>query len=194
MNRTKRLCSIDSCENIATRKGMCPPHYGRKWRYGDPLVSSPERGKPQRFFKNEVLNFKGEECLFWPYLKSRTGYAVVSMDSKRGYASRYACEAVNGPPPTPGHEAAHSCGNGRQGCVNPGHLSWKTPKENSADKIFHGTSGKGEKNPGARLTSEQVLAIRSVRGSEPQHVTASRFGVSRSNVQHIQTRNSWGWL
>lgn len=50
------------------------------------------------------------------------------------------CQKAHGDPPSPKHDAAHSCGRGHEGCVNPNHLSWKTKKQNQADRITHGTS------------------------------------------------------
>jgi hypothetical protein len=56
------------------------------------------------------------------------------------YAHRLMCQLAHGDPPTPDHIAAHSCGRGHEGCVNPNHLSWKTYSENELDKRVHGTT------------------------------------------------------
>lgn len=32
------------------------------------------------------------------------------------------CELVYGKPPMPKHQAAHNCGKGNLGCINPKHL------------------------------------------------------------------------
>jgi hypothetical protein len=43
-----------------------------------------------------------------------------------------------GPPPTPDHEAAHSCPDGENSlCVNPTHLYWATREENEQDKRLY---------------------------------------------------------
>ncbi|WP_292637037.1 hypothetical protein [Mesorhizobium sp.] len=59
----------------------------------------------------------------------------MMKDGKCRRVSRLVCEEVHGPPPSPDHEAAHSCDNGDLGCATKRHLSWKTPKENTADKF-----------------------------------------------------------
>jgi hypothetical protein len=57
-------------------------------------------------------------------------------------AHRVMCEIAHGPKPAPGFVAAHTCGKGREGCVNPRHLRWASQKENMADKLLHGTSNR----------------------------------------------------
>lgn len=103
------------------------------------------------------------------------------------------CTEAHGPRPTPGHEAAHSCGVRR--CVNPRHLRWATTAENHADKHAHGTDARGERNPAHRLTADQVVAIRSrlARGEHMRDL-AVEHGVVPSTIQHIAARTTWAWL
>lgn len=72
----------------------------------------------------------GEECLIWPNSTNHQGYGQVGFYGKVVKAHRLMCILAHGDPPTPGHHAAHSCGNGHGGCVHPKHLSWKTPTQN----------------------------------------------------------------
>jgi hypothetical protein len=101
------------------------------------------------------------------------------------------CETVHGPAPTAKHEAAHSCGNGHLGCVSPHHLSWKTPIENAADKLNHGTNPNGENNGQSKLTAENVSSIRQLAGILAQRKIAERFGVSQSAVSLIVSGRNW---
>lgn len=92
-----------------------------------------------RYFREVVVGYTGDDCLLWPFSKSNKGYGTINHDGRNLTVSRFLCAEVNGPPPTPDHVAAHSCGRGHTGCVNPRHLRWATRTENEADKIIHGT-------------------------------------------------------
>ena len=114
------------------------------------------------------------------------GYRKVG----KKYAHRMALEAVC-PPPGPGYQAAHGpCHN--RACVNPDHLTWKTVAENSADRHRDGTVNHGEVNGQAKLTAEDVLAIRSERrAGVPRKALASMFNVTPGNITHIVQRRTW---
>lgn len=142
-------CLIDGCDKPAKRHGWCYAHFGRWKRHGDPEAvgkGTPD-GMPQIYLHDFVLPYDGDDCLIWPYAKNTSGYGHLYLDGHQVTVSRYACIAVNGEPPTPNHHAAHSCGMGKHGCVNPRHLSWKTPSENCMDKALHGTNRNGGRRP-----------------------------------------------
>lgn len=188
------ICQIDGCEKPTKARGLCGAHYHRMRRHGDPHGGKTAHGEPERYLREIVLCFEGKECLTWPYQRSGGGYGYVGKGSARLGAHRVVCEAYRGPPPSPRHEAAHSCGNGHLGCVNPRHLSWKTPSENQADRLAHGTMLRGSSHPGAQLTESAVQEIRALRGVVAGKEVARRYGVSRATVSQIQSRASWGWL
>jgi hypothetical protein len=132
------------------------------------------------------VEHQGDDCLIWPFGRNQEGYGVVGAFGKIHKANRLMCELTKGKPPTPTHEAAHSCGNGRGGCVHPEHLGWKTPSHNSFDKRKHGTqrcNKWGRKTP---LTPEQIEGICKAIGREPIITIAKRFGVSRRVVDFIR--------
>jgi hypothetical protein len=104
---------------------------------------------------------------------------------------RIICEEINGPPPTLKHEVAHSCGQGRLGCVTPKHLRWATRVENREDMIAHGTRNYGERNGGAKLTKPQVLAIRATPRTISNRQIARNYGVSETTVHAILARKKW---
>lgn len=134
-----KTCNVIGCQKVASRKrGMCNAHYIRWYRHGDPLAGKSAHGAAMKFFEDVVLAHDANECLSWPYSRSN-GYATVRIANKMRLVSRMVCERVHGDPPSQVHEAAHSCGKGTQGCVSKQHLFWKTPKENSDDKLHHGT-------------------------------------------------------
>jgi len=194
-----KACSVGGCNGNAHwrhagKKGFCNSHYLRSYRHGDPLggFDRARDGEPQRFYTETVLNYNGYECLIWPHACSPDGYGVIKKDGdKSAIVSRRVCEEIHGPPPTPEHEAAHSCGKGHLGCVTKGHLSWKTPIGNNADKLIHGTLLRGESHVSAKITEAVAKEIYALKGKETQMSIARRFGVSRSTVYHIHAGNSW---
>ena len=105
---TPRICSIEGCGKPVQGRGWCSLHYQR-WRFhGDPLrCRHTPKGDLERYYRDVVLTHDGDECLVWPYGTQPNGYAVWDKQC----VSRMVCEEENGPPPTPEHDAAHSCGN-----------------------------------------------------------------------------------
>lgn len=192
-------CSVDGCNNFANKagggaKGFCAKHYQRFRTHGDPLGGNTFQGEPFQFIEQIAVPFTGTECLIWPFSEARTSYPVIRINGVRMIVSRLVCELTKGPPQTNSLHAAHSCGKGHLGCVNPKHLSWKTPSENQCDRFAHGTSLRGERNSNTPLTEANVLEIRSLRGAVKQSDLAKRFGVSRNTIQNIQNGRTWGWL
>ncbi len=135
-------------------------------------------------FIREHAAYQGGDCVFWPFTRA-DGYGTVSYLGKIYRAHRYMCELVKGPPPTPLHQAAHSCGNGRKGCVNPKHLSWKTNSENQLDRRAHGTANVwAGRNGGGKITPEQDAQIRELAKTKTQMELADMFGVTHSTIQY----------
>ena len=194
-----RICSIEGCTNPVIARGWCDTHYCRWKRHGNPhFRKKAGNGELLAFIEEVVLPFAGEGCLTWPFccVKSREGraYARARIGGRDTLVSRYVCEKVHGPAPSPEHEAAHSCGKGHEACVAPGHIFWKTPSANQADRIIHNTHDRGERSANAKLTEADVRSIRQNVGRETHAKLAVRFGVSRPTISVILARKSWGWL
>lgn len=136
-------------------------------------------------FLRHNVNYDGPSCLIWPMSRNPNGYGMLGFEGGHHWAHRFMCELVNGPPPTPGHEAAHSCGRGKDGCVHPKHLSWKTISENALDSRKHGTQARNPNGPAGKLSDEQVAEILTLKGKETQASIADRYGCSPSTVRDI---------
>lgn len=197
MARAFKACVIADCNGDAhgpgTAKGYCRAHYKRFRRHGDPLAGGTAMGARQRWIKDHVEH-KGDDCLIWPFSRTESGYGQFKVAGQSTIASRVMCEAAHGAPPTLDHQAAHSCGHGSSGCMNPRHLRWATRLENEADKIVHGTLSRGEKQGQAKLTEGDVRTIRRLAGTCFQRDLAKRFGVARSQVGRIINGERWAWL
>ena len=192
----KRKCTVNNCAEVHYAFGFCASHYSRWKLHGDPNAGMLAPGVAHRFLIDVVLAHKdGDTCVLWPYKRTPDGYAKMSSaDGNSALVHRRACEARHGEPPTPLHQAAHTCGNGHKGCVNPLHLMWKTQSENMADKLIHGTHSRGEKCVNAKLKTENVLYIRRMKGVMKQRELAKMFGVSIHTIRNVQRRQDWAWL
>lgn len=188
-----RLCSIPDCGKRHYGLGFCSAHYERFKKYGDPLAGQPPRGSTVQWIRDHA-NHTGEDCLTWPYSRTPNGYGCVTYKGRRRSASRIMCEIAHGAPPTPKHEAAHSCGKGHEACMNPSHLSWKTHTDNQMDRHDHGTACRGDEQWMSKLTEADVRVIRSSRFRLTQDELAARFGISSGTVAKIQLKQRWGWL
>ena len=192
-----RSCSIPDCGKPAKYKktGWCSMHYMRLRTHGDPLKTiGTSIGEPKRFYREVIIQHEDDDCLTWPFSRNRSGYAKMWRDGKMELVHRFLCAEINGLPPTPKHEAAHSCGNGHLGCVTKRHLSWKTRKENQADRLAHGTHSRGERSCRAKLTDEQAREILSLKGRVSSQELSRRFGVKSNTISQIHTGKTWGWL
>ncbi|SCB30219.1 hypothetical protein GA0061101_10677 [Rhizobium lusitanum] len=189
-----RVCSIHGCGNRYYGRKLCNKHWQRLRKHGDPLVSGTTPRNPIRYIHEIVLSYDGDECLLWPFGRMSNGYGLVRVDGNSCLASRVVCEHVHGAPPTPTHEAAHSCGKGHLGCVTKRHLSWKTSTENKADMLIHGTRLRGSAHGGSKITEKIALEIRSLRGKVPQANLVARFGISQTTISRIQNGERWAWL
>lgn len=188
-----KVCKIEGCGNAQRARGWCGAHYMRWRRHSNPLAGGTSGGAPLSFLA-EAIAAETDKCIAWPFARDLSGYGMIHIDGKKRYASRVICAKVHGEPPSAEHEAAHSCGKGRMGCINWRHLSWKTRVENEADKLAHGTRVRGEKCNAAKLTEADVREIRRLRGSMTQDALAERFCVLRTNISRIQNRSRWAWL
>jgi hypothetical protein len=150
------------------------------------MISTPENPGNSLLMRwiRDHLDYPHEDyCLLWPFARHTNGYAPIGRNGTNTYVHRYICQHIHGDPPTPKHHAAHSCGRGAEGCVNPRHLSWKTNSENQL-----------ERKPSAKrrkLTPEQVVEIRSLKDLERVADTAARFQVTEVNIRQIQSGKIW---
>lgn len=149
----------------------------------DLLSDLIEETPAKRWLRQQLEHQDQEFCVIWPFSRAQNGYPQVGK--AKVTVTRIMCERRHGPPPTPGHQAAHSCNNGHNGCVNQWHLDWKTPAQNQLDR------GDRHGRPQRKLTPAQVDEIRSMKGRERTVETAARFNVTEANIRQIQSGKTW---
>lgn len=145
------------------------------------------RGSGLAFLRAHVA-YQGEACLIWPLSRNRAGYGQLGYFGKVKKAHHIMCLLAHGEPPTPRHQSAHSCGNGHLGCVHPGHLSWKTCRENRLESNAHGT---GNAPKPRRLTIDLVDKIRAMKGRKSIEDLGAEFGVRHDTIGKIFRGETW---
>lgn len=171
------VCSVQGCKAEARSRGWCQSHYLRWYRNGDPQGGRTPNGVALAAFE-ALKTYDGDRaaCYIWPYARNGRGYGTVFVGGKNRLVSRLLCEEANGAPASNDFEAAHNCGKGHQGCVNPHHLRWATRLQNAKDRQAHGT---------CKLTEADVVEILALKGTATQKQIAARYGVHHTLINHI---------
>ena len=132
------------------------------------------------------------------YAGNDKGYARIQWREDGVIRSRkshnYMLRLVAGDPPPDRPEAAHTCR--MKGCVNPAHLSWKSAKENQADRLRDGTDSRGENSVQAKLTDDGVREILRLHaeGGWTQQGLGEKFGVSDALICMIVRGKAWNHI
>lgn len=154
------------------------------------------RGSHQRFIEKVAVPYTGDDCLIWPFPYGDAPYPTTRWKGKCNSVHVHVCTLAHGPRPE-GEKitVAHSCGRGTDGCVNPNHLSWKTQRENIADKKSHGTEPVGEERWSSKLTEKEAIEIISMRGNGmKQKDIGEIYGIEQAHVSAIMTGKKWKHL
>lgn len=184
-------CSVSECDRPAVARGMCPKHWKRWRRNGDPIVEVPRARKSleERFWSKVA---KGGGCWEWTrYREPDWGYGIfraVPGESMQK-AHRVSWEIAHGPIPE-GMQVCHRCDN--PPCVRPDHLFLGTHLDNMRDRNAKGRQSRdgstpGENSTSAKLTDEQVKDIRDryLAGGVLQQDLAAEYNISQTQISRI---------
>lgn len=130
-------------------------------------------------------------CWLWSGCVNKDGYGLVhdaSQNTRNVLAHRASWKSHNGPIPF-GLCVLHRCD--VRSCVNPAHLFLGTRTENAADRNAKGRTQRGEMQGGAKLTRQQIDAIRA--DPRRQRTIAADYGITQAHVSSIKTGRRWGW-
>lgn len=165
-------CAVDDCPSrvgLTGVRSMCPAHYARWKRYGDPTFSPGPSGVPRRplaeRFWPKVDQRGPDECWPWTGHVKRNGYGAITLGGKSGkieMAHRAAWIVAFGEIPD-GMVVDHKCR--VRHCVNVRHLQVVTQAENQQNRGAQFGSLSGVRNVGWN-EARQAWEVRVVVGGE----------------------------
>jgi hypothetical protein len=143
-------------------------------------------------FWSKVQSQSDAVCWPWSASISVSGYGLFRINNRMISAHRLAYLLGNKEQPGPLH-VLHRCDTKR--CCNPKHLFLGTNRDNIDDYAAKGLGQNlghnqtGERNGNARLTENDVRAIRAA--SDVQRIIAARYGITQVMVSRIKLRKAW---
>lgn len=152
-----------------------------------------KRGECLDFIKTICQDPPSDQCVIWPFSKIATGHGNMYFDGKTRSAHRVALILFTGIDPKDMDAAHGPCHN--PSCVNPhpDHgIRWATRSENTMDRVRDGTHQMGSRNHQAKLSTDDVIAIRASEGTHKN--IAKQFNISSSQVGNIKNRIKWAHI
>lgn len=130
-------------------------------------------------------------CWLWKAARDKWGYGQHGVKMRRVQAHRFSYEMTKGPIPK-GMLVLHRCDTPL--CVRPDHLFAGTDADNKADSVAKGRHAHGERNSHAKLTEDQVRAVRRDWTGENKLELAARYNVIPGTIYCAATRRTWKYL
>ena len=135
----------------------------------------------------EKIEIQENGCWIWTGCMGQNGYGRFGFHRKQYECHRLILKEKLGRPIHKHLVSRHLCGVNE--CCSPDHLEEGTHKENAADKLIHGTLMFGEKCWNAKLTENDIRAIR--QDIRPNPEIGKSYGVSAKTVSRIKRHSSW---
>lgn len=178
------------CGAIMTiRRWEKPNEHLRRRHCSQKCAGASQSRDPASVLAANLAGISSRGCWEWIGHRDPRGYGRFCVKASREVlAHRLAWVVHRGPIPD-GMHVLHHCDN--PPCCNPDHLYLGTNADNVRDRVERdrGQRLTGETNPKARLTEDQVRAIR--RDLRSQSAIAATYGIVQGTVSAIKRRRAW---
>lgn len=142
---------------------------------------------PLESFEEKIWREPNSGCHLWTARCDKKGYGwFKTRISSERLAHRFSYLFYRGGIPPTMH-VLHKCDT--PGCVRPEHLFLGTNDDNCRDKVSKGRQAKGESHSSAKLTSDDIIAIRA--DMRPCKIIASQYGIDLSSIYSIRRGRVW---
>lgn len=186
-------CTAPECSKPFFAKRLCKRHYERfrKFHRLHNINTSLDLSDPDRVMGWIKKNVAITENRCWEWQRSLArGYAVLRIKYKLYRGIRVVAHIHHGMPLDSALFVCHKCDNRK--CLNPDHLFLGTNKDNILDAKQKGRTARGSGHGSAKLTEEQVVAIRLMHREGATLVELSRqFGIGSAGLHAIVNRKLW---
>jgi len=141
------------------------------------------------WLENALHSNESDECILWPFSRTRDGYGHLGYQGKMVLAHRLAFYLTYSHWPTPC--GLHICDN--PPCFNPKHIFKGTRAQNNADAGNKGRKPFGLASHASKLTPALVRQIRKeYKPWENGYLRlANKFGVDPKTIEHAILRDTW---
>ncbi len=134
----------------------------------------------------------GKRKILTPVINNGYAYVMLKHNGKyKHYAIHRLVTEAFIPNPDNKPEVNHIDGDKSNNVVY--NLEWCTGKENKIHAYNTGLSVRGERHTSSKLTTEDVLEIRKLKGL-PLIELSERFGVTKMCISKIQNNKTWKHL
>lgn len=183
----------ETIAHLCAHCGAAPTKHPRRRFCSRRCSYAAQTTSPEKRFWSYVT--KTETCWLWNG-NVRNGYGVLAIERRFRYTHRLAWQWTNGPIPD-GLFVCHHCD--VRLCVRPDHLFLGTNSDNMRDMESKGrgpdrtgSKNKGERNGKAKLTADDVRAIRAERAAGVKCADVGRhFNISTYTVIDIMRGRLW---
>ena len=150
--------------------------------------------KAHRRFMDSFESSDADSCWEWTGTKNNAGYPLFSYHGRMVSATKTAYTLYYNQDIPQNWVVTHTCG--KVDCMNPNHLYITSRSDMTKEQYLSGQrklpNQQGAKNPNARLTEDDVHAIRQRKADGATHAElAKEFGVTKTTISFIHNRKLW---